>query len=83
MRGHRAPPHDGDQLRLDLFKGVPWDGRSPRGLTGEGKGLYLRPEPYLHEVRTMDPEQLELWPVEVPTLKEKPPRFVYEGAPLL
>ena len=29
----------------------------------------------------MDPEQLELWPVEVPTRKEKP--LVYRGAPRL
>ncbi len=71
---------DGDQFRLDLFRGVPWNGRSPRGLTRVGLGLYLRPEPPVREV-FFDPEQLELWPVDRPPVKKGP--FVYEGAPLL
>ncbi len=54
---------DGDQLRLDLFRSVPWDGLSPRGLTRGSLGLFSRQKPPRHEV-FFDPEQLELWPVE-------------------
>ncbi len=50
MRRSGEPPPDGDQLRLDLFPGEPWDGRSPRALTKSAQGLYLRPEPPRHEV---------------------------------
>ncbi len=71
---------DGDQFRLQLFPGVPWDGQSPRALTRGGLALFLRPEPPSHEV-FFDPEQLELWPVERPPMNKGP--FVYEGAPLL
>ncbi len=49
-----------EQLELDLFPGVPWAGRSPRGLTRVGKELYLRQEPLGHEVE-VDPTQLLLW----------------------
>ena len=78
-----SPPPDGDQLRLDLFKGEPWDGRNPRGLTRAFNPLFLGPEPDLHEVNMRDPEQLDLFWREVATQREKPPEFVYRGAPLL
>ncbi len=55
-------PRVSDQLRLELFKGVPWDGKSPRVLTKGGKALFLRQKPPSHEV-FVDPEQLELWPI--------------------
>ncbi len=73
---------DGDQLRLDLFHDVPWDGRSPRGLTRVGLGLYLRPEPPSHEVY-FDPEQLEIWPVDRPPREKSLPTVVCGGASLL
>ncbi len=81
-----APPRDGDQLRLELFVGVPWDGRSPRALTKGSTALSLRREPVrAHEV-FVDPEQYDLWPLEVsgPITIEGPLRKdVSEGAPLL
>ncbi len=52
---------DGEQLKLDLFKGVPWGGVSPRGLTRVRILLSLRQEPLGREV-VADPMQLELWP---------------------
>ncbi len=56
---------DGDQLELDLFHGIPWDGRQPRALTRGHNLVFLRPEPHRHEVFFAE-DQLELWPVEVP-----------------
>ncbi len=79
----RDTPHrDGDQLLLELFKGVPWDGRSPRALTRVGLGVILKaraPEPrgVASEAELERLGQLQLWPYE----KKSP--FVYEGAPLL
>ncbi len=72
---------DGDQFELDLFPGVPWEGRRPRGLTRVGSGLFLRPEPPGHEVEK-DPAQLELFTfgVRLPRGK-RPPQAA--GAPLL
>ena len=52
---------DGDQFELDLFPGVPWGGRSPRGLTRVQISLFLRQEPPPHAVPEVDPRQLELW----------------------
>ena len=72
---------EGEQLLLPLFEGVPWDGRSPRGLTKVGLGLYLGPEPPRHEVH-LPPEQFELWPIQGATQREEP-RWLYTGAPLL
>jgi len=63
MRDPRSLLRVGDQLELDLFPGEPWGGRSPRGLTKVGKGLFLRPEPPGHEGNT-DILQLSLWPVK-------------------
>ncbi len=75
----RLPP-DGDQLRLDLFKGVPWDGRRPRGLTRVQIELSLRQEPPRHEVY-MDPAQLEVWPGSVrPSRRKKAPTGSVGGA---
>ncbi len=51
----------GDQLELGLFRGVPWEGHSPRGLTKAANVLYSRREPPGHEVAFCDPNQLELW----------------------
>ena len=79
MSGEHHP--DSDQLELGLFPGEPWGGRSARVLTRGFKWLYLRPEPPRHEVYK-DPEQLELWQVEVATLKEGV-RRVSPGAPFL
>ncbi len=75
------PPRDGDQLRLDLFRGVPWDGQSPRVLTRGFIPLFLRQKPPSHEV-FFNPEQLELWPIEAPP-REKSPRGSTPGASLL
>ncbi len=72
---------DGDQLSLDLFPGVPWDGCSPRALTQARTALFLRPEPPRHEVH-MDSRQYEMWPVSVrPPRGKRPPQTA--GASLL
>jgi len=80
-RGGYKPPCDGDQLRLDLFRGVPWDGQSLRGLTKVSNVLYLRREPPGHEVEP-DPLQLELWPV-AGRARYKKATAQRAGAPLL
>ena len=72
---------DSDQFELDLFPGVPWGGRSPRGLTRVGSGLFLRPEPPSHAVY-VDAAQLELWPSPVRPPRGKRPRQA-AGASLL
>jgi len=76
---------DGDQLRLDLFPEVPWDGRSPRGLTRSKKGLYLKPElPRPRGDGGSSDDQLELWPIDGPHGERAPPTsFTVGGAPLL
>ena len=72
---------DGDQYRLDLFPGVPWDGVSPRGLTRVQIELSSRREPPGHEVE-MDPAQLLFWPVpEKATSRKRPQQAA--GAPSL
>jgi len=74
---------DGDQLSLDLFPGIPWDGRSPRGLTRVGSGLFLRPEPPGHGVMIeRDPLQYDLWRPMVHSEAEAL-RPVGRGAPTL
>ncbi len=72
---------EGDQFELDLFPGVPWDGRVPRALTRGRKGLFLRQEPAGHEVDP-DPLQLEMWPVAARPHGKKGPDPA-DGAPLL
>ncbi len=72
---------DGDQLRLQLFDGEPWNGVSPRVLTRSAKALFLRQKPPRHEV-FFDPEQLELWPVHRAAQIEELPR-ISGGASLL
>ncbi len=60
---HTTIPKDsrvGDQFELDLFPGVPWGGRSPRGLTRVKISLFLRQEPPSHGVYP-DPAQLDFW----------------------
>ncbi len=72
---------DGDQLELDLFPGVPWNGHSPRGLTKGRMVLYSKRERQGHEV-DVDPMQLSLWAVSVRPPRDKRPRQA-AGAPLL
>jgi len=63
---------DSDQYELDLFPGVPWDGRSPRSMTRAlTGGLFLRPEPPRHEVY-VDAAQLEMWPAKLATPRKRP-----------
>ncbi len=72
---------DGDQLELDLFPGVPWQGHAPRALTRVKSGLFLRQEPPSHGVY-LDPAQLDFWRGRSKaTMKKRPPRE--EGASLL
>ena len=74
-------PREGDQFVLDLFKGVPWGGRSPRGLTRVQIVLSLRREPPGREVG-VDPTQLLLWP-EARKAAGKRARRPEAGAPPL
>jgi len=74
----KALPRDGDQLRLDLFAGEPWDGRSPRVLTRGHLGIIFKARAAKSTGATDFCEQLELWPKPA---EERP--FIYEGAPLL
>ncbi len=67
MIGLFGIPRDGDQLRFDLFRKEPWDGRAPRVLTRGFKSLFSRHKPPSREV-CMDLLQLDLFDVEV-----KPP----------
>ncbi len=69
------------QLELDLFPGVPWNGRSPRGLTKVKIGLYLRREPGGHEVY-LDPAQLDFFRGRSKATMNKRPRQT-AGASLL
>jgi len=53
---------DGDQFELDLYPGVPWAGRSPRGLTRVGLGFIFNAERPSHEVMNeRDPRQLDFF----------------------
>ena len=63
-------PRDGDQWRLDLFKGEPWDGRSPRGLTRVQISLSLKRELPGHEVY-VDPAQLDFFRRQSEATKRK------------
>ncbi len=65
MRSVEVHIRDGDQLELDLFPEVPWNGYSPRDLTRSRKVLSLRqgPPPPRGDAGA-DPRQLELWPIE-------------------
>ncbi len=75
------PSRDQRQLNLDLFRGIPWDGLSPRVLTRGFIPLFLRRKPPSHEV-FFDREQLEIWPAEWPP-RMKRPRVSSPGASLL
>ena len=70
---------EGEQLTLFrcMFKGEPWEGRSPRALTRGYKALFLRREPQKSMSDLVSDDQLELWPAA----KKAP--WVYQGAPLL
>ncbi len=75
-------PMNSSQLVLELDWGKePWQGRTPRSLTGAPKVLFFRQKPPSHEV-FFDSEQLEFWPVEKATQKEEP-RAISPGASLL
>jgi len=68
----RHVPRDGEQLKLGLFRGVPWDGQTPRSLTRVGSGLFLRRKPPKAVRSVEDLEQLEFWPVDGPSRKKSP-----------
>jgi len=61
------------QVELD---GLPWQGRSPRGLTRAAKALFLRREPQKDDSFFIDPNQYDLLP-------EARKRLPSRGAPLL
>jgi len=67
--------------QLDLWEvelaALPWQGRSPRGLTKARKVVFLRREPLKDERFFVDPDQIDLFPAAI----KGPPR--YEGAPSL
>jgi len=65
------------QLELDLFPGEPWNGRSPRGLTRVGLGLFLRREPQKDACDGIAEGQLEMFPAAIRGSRQ------YAGAPLL
>jgi len=74
-------PREGDQFALDLFPGVPWDGRSPRGLTRARSALSLKRERQGHGVH-LDPAQLDFFRRQSQATKRKRPPPA-EGASLL
>ena len=67
--------------QLDLWQaeldGLPWQGRSPRGLTRGSEVLFLRREPQKDDRFFVDPFQMDLFHAAI----TGPPR--YEGAPSL
>ncbi len=76
---------EGEQFELDLFPGVPWGGRSPRGLTRVQISLSLRRELPRHEVMDeRDPMQTDLWLQKGHTDEEVPATgFIVGGTPSL
>ncbi len=71
-----------EQMELDLFRGQPWAGRSPRGLTRVALGLIFKAEPLKPRGVASDFElerlgQLQFWP---PSGKAP---WIYQGAPSL
>jgi len=60
-----------EELELDLFRGEPWGGRSPRGLTRVGLGLILTARADGARVMTPDPAQLDLFPRRRQRLKHQ------------
>jgi len=74
---------DGDQLRLDLFAGEPWDGQSPGALTRGRSALFLRQGPPEAMRLPRDPEQLDLWLVHRPSRERGVLSEVSQGAPSL
>jgi len=70
---------DGDQLELDLFRGVPWNGHSPRGLTRGHLAVILKARAEGSVSVFVDREQLLLWP----ELEVKARRHASPSAPLL
>ncbi len=82
MRSSGGITHDGDQYELDLYPGVPWDGRSARALTKVGKGLFLRQEPPGREVYR-DATQLDFFALARQAVRIEGLPQKYEGAPSL
>ncbi len=77
-REHLLP--DGEQLELaleDRRVKVPWEGRSPRGLTRVALGFIFDPRGKKKHKRNRDPSQMEMFGGP----SKGPPR--YGGAPLL
>ncbi len=70
----------GDQLLLDLFRGEPWGGRSPRALTRGRLGLIFKAQAQTSVSDFVsDENQVDLWPG-----LSNNPRPIYDGAcPLL
>ena len=82
MRSEGRVFHGGEQLELDLFPGVPWDGRSPRGLTRGRSGIIFEPGGGGRELNSIDPRQYEMWPSH-PRARQKSHRRSAPMAPLL
>ena len=61
----------------ECMRGIPWDGRSPRGLTRARQALFSRREPQKTPA-IFDVDQLPLFPRLVTNAP-----WVYQGAPLL
>ncbi len=59
-----------EQLELRLSPGVPWDGRSPRGLTRGAMGVILKAGAGGHEP-VADPLQLELFVRPIGTRRKR------------
>jgi len=71
-----------EQLEMDLFPGEPWGGRSPRGLTRVGLGLFSKRERQGHEVEK-DPAQLDAWGLPTKATQRKRAPEQSSGAPPL
>ena len=69
----RRPPLSAlpeEQLELGLFRGEPWGGRSPRGLTRAHLGVILKPRGKKSMSAIPDPMQLEL-PLGYKSIRKK------------
>ena len=79
---HGQPSHGcEEQLSLELLDrriNVPWEGRSPRGLTRGANLVILKAQAASRMTEAKFGDQIEMWPTE-----QKPAPHVWGGGPSL